>query len=74
MTAIGNLNDYVKYQMAQGLEKERRRGSSRHRGGARRRLRPRAADDAAGIHRRRGGADGGARVDGLGSTRRARSA
>jgi membrane protease subunit (stomatin/prohibitin family) len=50
MTAIGNLNDYVKYQMAQGLEKgQRRRRARRHRGGARGRLRPRAADDAAGV-------------------------
>ncbi len=68
MTAIGNLNDYVKYQMAQGMEKGSRRRSRGHGGGACRRLRPRAADDAAGIHRRRGRARGSARADGTGGS------
>ena len=69
MTAIGNLNDYVKYQMAQGIEKgSGGAGAGRHRRGARGRLRPRAADDAAGIHRRRGGARG--RAGAAGARRR----
>jgi membrane protease subunit (stomatin/prohibitin family) len=63
MTAIGNLNDYVKYQMAQGMEKgSGGAGPAGHRGGAGRRLRPRPADDATGVYRRRRCAGGRARV------------
>ena len=59
MAAVGNLNDYVKFQMAQGMEK----GGGSGRGGDRARRRPvdRAADHAAAgdavgdrIHRGRG--------------------
>ena len=53
MAAVGNLNDFVKYQMAQGFEKggagvgRRRRGDGgRHGDGA-------ADDESAGRHRRR---------------------
>ena len=46
MAAIGNLNDYVKFQMAQGMEKGRRRRRRRDRDG--RRPGDGAADDAAG--------------------------
>ena len=61
MAAIGNLNDFVKYQMAQGLRRRQGgAGAGRHRRGAGRRLRPRAADDAAGLHAAAGAdADGG---------------
>ena len=53
MAAVGNLNDFVKYQMGKGLEsgcRRRRRGG--HGRGACRRLRPRAADDARRLHER----------------------
>ena len=47
MAAVGNLNDFVKYQMGKGMETG---GGRRRRDGRRagRRLRHRAADDAAG--------------------------
>ena len=35
MAAVGNLNDYVKFQMAQGMEKGARRRRRRHRDGGR---------------------------------------
>ncbi len=47
MAAVGNLNDFVKYQMAKGMESRRRRRGG-HRGRAGRRLRHGPADDAAG--------------------------
>ena len=59
MAAVGNLNDYVKYQMAQGLEKggARRRRPRRRAGG--RRV-DRAADaESAGRHHGAGDAGGG---------------
>ena len=46
MSAVGNLNDYVKYQMGQGMGKGARR-RRRHGGRTCRRLRHRAADDEA---------------------------
>ena len=47
MAAIGNLNDFVKYQMGKGFEEGGAAGGG-HGGGAGRRVRHRAADDAAG--------------------------
>ena len=60
MAAVGNLNDFVKYQMGKGMETgtARRRRDGRRAGG---RLRHRAADDAAGHEPgagRRGGRQG----------------
>ena len=61
MAAVGNLNDYVKYQMAQGMEQPGGGGAagtaSRARGG----LRDRAADDAAERRRHAGNPAGGSR-------------
>ena len=48
MAAIGNLNDFVKYQMAKGFETRWRRRRRGHGVGTRGGLRHRAADDAAG--------------------------
>ena len=47
MAAVGNLNDYVKYQMAQGHREAAAAAARRHGRGAGGRLRHRAADDAA---------------------------
>ena len=60
MAAIGNLNDFVKYQMGKGFESGGGGGAGGHGRGTGRGLRPGAADDAAGICRRAGHADGGA--------------
>ena len=65
MTAIGNLNDYVKYQMAQGMASGGGGGAAGTAAETRRRLRPGAADDAAGLCRRPGHADGRARAPAL---------
>ena len=45
MAAIGNLNEFVKYQMGKGFESGGGARGRRHGGGARRRLRSGAADD-----------------------------
>ncbi len=66
MAAIGNLNDFVKYQMAKGMETARRRRRRRHGHGAGRRLRHRAADHAAAQH----GQPAGARRRARGGRRR----
>ncbi len=48
MAAIGNLNDFVKYQMGKGFESGGGGARGRNRRRTRRRFRPRPADDAAG--------------------------
>ena len=52
MAAVGNLNDFVKYQMAKGFETAGRRRCGRHGQRVGRRLRDRAADDGAAGHAR----------------------
>ena len=59
MAAIGNLNDFVKYQMGKGFEQRQGGGGAAgHGGGAGGRLRHRPADDAAGLRGRQRDADG----------------
>ena len=58
MAAVGNLNDFVKYQMAKGFEDAGRRRSGGYGGGARRGLRPGAADGEGRLHERPCHADG----------------
>ncbi len=50
MAAVGNLNDFVKYQMAKGFESGGGAGARGYGGGAGRGLRPRAADDEGRLH------------------------
>ena len=57
MAAVGNLNDFVKYQMAQGIRRRRRRRRGGHGGGTRRGLRSGAADDEGRLHERTRHAD-----------------
>ena len=45
MAAVGNLNDFVKYQMGKGFESGGGAGAGGHGSGTGRGLRPRAADD-----------------------------
>ena len=68
MAAVGNLNDFVKYQMAQGIRRRGRRGRGGYGGGARRRLRPGAADDEGRLHERPCHADGRRGAGGAGVT------
>ena len=56
MAAIGNLNDFVKYQMAKGMETARRRRRGGHGVRTGRGLRHRAADHAAAQHGQPAGA------------------
>ena len=56
MAAVGNLNDFVKYQMAKGMETAGRRRRRRHGLGAGRGLCHRAADHAAAQHGQPAGA------------------
>ena len=59
MTAIGNLNDYVKYQMGQGMAAGGSGGRGGHRRGTGHGFRHGATDDAARLRRWRCRADGG---------------
>ena len=56
MAAIGNLNDFVKYQMAKGMEQPGGGGAAGHRDGAGGWLRHRPADHAAAQHGQPAGA------------------
>ena len=58
MAAVGNLNDFVKYQMGKGLESGGGGGAAGHGRGAGRRLRTGAADDEGRLRRRPRHADG----------------
>ena len=58
MAAVGNLNDFVKYQMAQGIRRRRRHGTGGDGCGAGSGLRPRATDDEGRLHERPRHTDG----------------
>ena len=60
MAAVGNLNDYVKYQMAPGIRKGRRRRGRHRRRDGRRHGDGAADDEPAGRHRRADDAGSGA--------------